>query len=297
VGWSSKTTSAHTDLIGITGNPAVEDPTIVLMMRGAQLPAGERLLVFDDISEIVSAQRTQAWAEVARRLAHEIKNPLTPIQLSAERIQHKLQAKLDEANQHILVKSVRTIVDQVEAMKRLVNEFRDFGRLPRAALKPIDLNLLIMEILQLYEADARKRIEGELSPTIPLVLADAEQLRQVIHNLIQNAQDACEAAAEPMVKVATVSNEKRDRVKLIISDNGPGFADKILKMAFEPYITTKEKGTGLGLVIVKKIADEHHARIELGNIRREIVENGLIREKVLGAKVTISLKVAKTNEK
>jgi CheY-like chemotaxis protein len=159
--------------------------------RGAKLPGTDRLLVFDDISEIVSAQRAQAWGEVARRLAHEIKNPLTPIQLSAERLEMKLSGKVPAPEQAILTKSVKTIVDQVDAMKRLVNEFRDYARLPAAELKPLDLNALVTDVLQLYESEnAHVPVRMELDAACPPIMGDAQQLRQVVHNLLQNAQDA-----------------------------------------------------------------------------------------------------------
>jgi len=169
---------------------------VTLVARGATLPAQRRLLVFDDISEIVSAQRAQAWGEVARRLAHEIKNPLTPIQLSAERLEMKLSGKIAATEQAVLVKSVKTIVDQVDAMKRLVNEFRDYARLPAADLKPLSLNSLVKDVMHLYDLDnAKVPVRVELDDACPMVLGDSEQLRQVIHNLLQNAQDACLSAA------------------------------------------------------------------------------------------------------
>ncbi len=242
-----------------------------LLVRGASLPEGERLIVFDDISEVVSAQRSAAWSEVARRLAHEIKNPLTPIQLSAERLQHKLEAKLEGPDQAMLVRSVGTIVNQVQAMKQLVNEFRDYARLPAAQLKPLDLNALVGEVLMLYvSAQEAGRLQAELSPGLPLIVGDATQLRQVIHNLVQNALDAVADREQGHVRVRTIKSlgdtgELRS-LRLVISDNGPGFAEKVLKRAFEPYVTTKSKGTGLGLAVVKKIADEHGARIRLSNL-------------------------------
>jgi hypothetical protein len=167
--------------------------------RGAELPGAARLLVFDDISEIVSAQRAQAWGEVARRLAHEIKNPLTPIQLSAERLEMKLARQGGEApEQAMLVKSVKTIVDQVDAMKRLVNEFRDYARLPAAELKPVDSTRWWQDVLQLYHAENLPIVLPlGTRRALPADPGDAQQLRQVIHNLLQNAQDAAEAAARP----------------------------------------------------------------------------------------------------
>jgi len=275
------------------GNFPMARDGISIVARGAELPGAARLLVFDDISEIVSAQRAQAWGEVARRLAHEIKNPLTPIQLSAERLEFKLGGKVGPIEQALLTKSVKTIVDQVEAMKRLVNEFRDYARLPAADLKPVDLNALVLDVLHLYEADhTRVPVRAELDPRCPPIRGDAQQLRQVIHNLLQNAQDASEAAAvaaaRPLssggVMVQTRLGDSGRRVRLTVQDSGTGFADNILKRAFEPYVTTKSKGTGLGLAVVKKIADEHGARIELSNR----VADGV----VSGAQVSLSFALA-----
>ncbi|MBY0234535.1 MAG: PAS-domain containing protein, partial [Burkholderiaceae bacterium] len=247
---------------------------LTLLVRGAQLPQGARLMVFDDISEVVSAQRSAAWSEVARRLAHEIKNPLTPIQLSAERLQHKLEAKLEGADQAMLVRSVATIVNQVQSMKQLVNEFRDYARLPSANLKNLDLNALVSEVLTLYsQAQEAGRLRAELALAPMQIKGDASQLRQVIHNLVQNALDAVQDRADGQVLVRTQqafteAGEPR-ALRLLISDNGAGFAEKVLKRAFEPYVTTKTKGTGLGLAVVKKIADEHGARIRLANLHLE----------------------------
>ncbi|MRD49665.1 HAMP domain-containing protein [Caenimonas koreensis DSM 17982] len=271
--------------------------SITLVARGAEMPSDTpgktaRLLVFDDISEIVSAQRAQAWGEVARRLAHEIKNPLTPIQLSAERLEMKLAGKLVGADAALLAKSVQTIVDQVDAMKRLVNEFRDYARLPAAELKPVDLNALIADVMHMYDRDGIDRddntghvpVVSELDPNIPHVMGDAQQLRQVIHNLLQNAQDATEGRPERKVTIRTQWNDAGHRVRLVVQDTGSGFPDHILKRAFEPYVTTKAKGTGLGLAVVKKIADEHGARVDLLNR----VEEGVL----MGAQVSLSFAVA-----
>ena len=267
-------------------SPYATQHTINLIARGAELPGENfnqhasdsdakeslRLLVFDDISEIVSSQRAQAWGDVARRLAHEIKNPLTPIQLSAQRLEKKLSGKLEEPEQAIVTKSVKTIVDQVEAMKRLVNEFRDYARLPAAELKPVDLNALAMDILQLYGVEeglseggaegvlanakhGATTITPALDPLCPLIMGDAQQLRQVIHNLLQNAVDATELAANKHVTLATQWNAATHRVRLVVTDTGAGFPEYILKRAFEPYVTSKNHGTGLGLAVVKKIAD------------------------------------------
>ena len=250
---------------------------LTLLVRGAAMPEGARLMVFDDITEVVSAQRIEAWGEVARRLAHEIKNPLTPIQLSAERLEHKLAAKLEGADQAMLVRAVGTIVTQVQAMKTLVNEFRDYARLPAARLHPLDLNVLVSEVLTLYAtAQEAGTLVFTAAPDLPLIVGDATQLRQVIHNLVQNALDAVADPAQmqpqrpPCVRVRTeVARTEQGAVRVVrlhVTDNGPGFPDKVLKRAFEPYVTTKSKGTGLGLAVVKKIADEHGARVRVVNL-------------------------------
>jgi nitrogen fixation/metabolism regulation signal transduction histidine kinase len=272
----------------------VATDTVSLVARGAALPGGVRLLVFDDITEIVSAQRAQAWGEVARRLAHEIKNPLTPIQLSAERLERRLADKLEAADKAVLAKSVHTIVDQVDAMKRLVNEFRDYARLPSANLRPLELNELVAEILHLYGGDGSPGTVGgvrfECDPRCPPIMGDAQQMRQVIHNLVQNALDACEQPADVStyedrsVVVRTQWLETSRRVRLTVLDHGHGFSDAILKRAFEPYVTTKAKGTGLGLAVVKKIAEEHGARLD--------VSNRIVDGYVAGAQVSLSFEPA-----
>jgi len=265
-----------------------------LVARGAALPGGARLLVFDDISQIVSAQRAQAWGEVARRLAHEIKNPLTPIQLSAERLALKLEGKLPVAEQALLTKSVQTIVEQVDAMLRLVNEFRDYARLPAARLYPLNLNTLVSDVLQLYGPETTMvPVVANLDANCPLIVGDAQQLRQVIHNLLQNGQDAAWQVVQnqhdvsavavdigPSVRIATHWHVAAGRVRLTVTDSGAGFPEHILQRAFEPYVTTKPRGTGLGLAVVKKIADEHAARIDL----RNCMQDG----QTVGAQVSLS---------
>ncbi len=269
-----------------TALPGALDSATALIARGAKMPGTQEfLLVFDDVSEMVSAQRAQAWGEVARRLAHEIKNPLTPIQLSAERLEMKLTGRLGAPEQALLTKSVKTIVDQVEAMKRLVNEFRDYARLPAAELKPVDLNALVSEVLQLYASEnASIAIHTELDAKAPPIQGDAQQLRQVIHNLLQNAQDAHEGKPGGRITLKTEFSETSRRVRLSVRDRGTGFPDHILKRAFEPYVTTKVKGTGLGLAVVKKIADEHAARVDISNR----TEGGAVQ----GAQVSLSFAVA-----
>jgi nitrogen fixation/metabolism regulation signal transduction histidine kinase len=234
-------------------------------------------VVFDDISDVISAQRSIAWGEVARRLAHEIKNPLTPIQLSAERLQMKLEGKLAANDAAMLNKGTATIVNQVTAMKRMVDDFRDYAKTPPAVLSPLDLNALIEEILHLYPASEEGGvIHAALAPQLPAVMGDPTQLRQVVHNLLQNAQDAVAdrgSFAEPArIEVTTeaIHYQKSDgiqhaAVRLTVCDNGPGFSPKILNRAFEPYVTSKPRGTGLGLAMVKKIIDEHGGRIDIKN--------------------------------
>jgi nitrogen fixation/metabolism regulation signal transduction histidine kinase len=263
----------------------------MLLVRGAGLPHDARLMVFDDITEVVSAQRTAAWSEVARRLAHEIKNPLTPIQLSAERLQHKLQPKLEGSDEALLQRSVATIVNQVQAMKQLVNEFRDYARLPAAQLKPLDLNALVAEVLALYgQPQEQGRLQAQLAEALPPIMGDATQLRQVVHNLVQNALDAVAERPDGLVRVTTTATRGEQgelrAVRFSVLDNGPGFEEHVLQRAFEPYITTKSKGTGLGLAVVKKIADEHRATVRIANLRDTAA--GADEGAVLGARVSLS---------
>jgi nitrogen fixation/metabolism regulation signal transduction histidine kinase len=253
---------------------------ITLLARGSRLPVENRtgyVVVFDDISDVISGQRSIAWGEVARRLAHEIKNPLTPIQLSAERLQMKLEDKLMTHDAAIMKKSTDTIVNQVAAMKRMVDDFRDYAKTPPAVLSELDLNVLVAEILHLYLAgDERDMIHASLAEDLPKIMGDATQLRQVIHNLLQNAQDAVmDRSGDPMPPRIDLVTERvsyrssdglsRTAVRLSITDNGSGFSPKILARAFEPYVTSKPRGTGLGLPMVKKIIDEHGGRIDLQN--------------------------------
>ena len=239
--------------------------TQTLLLRGSRLPAasgGGLVVVFDDITQLIAAQRTAAWAEVAQRLAHEIKNPLTPIQLSAERLQHKLADKLEASDAAMLGRATTTIVNQVEALKVMVNDFRDYARLPAPQFGSVNLNALVREVLELYSAYHTK-IDIDLAADMPPVLGDAKQLRQVIHNLVRNAHDACAEIAEPRIRIVTAF--AGGAAELELRDNGSGFPPAILARAFEPYVTTKSRGTGLGLPIVKKIIDEHHGDITLAN--------------------------------
>ncbi len=257
----------------------------VLLLRGSRLPqasGGGGVVVFDDITSLLQVQRTVAWGEVARRLAHEIKNPLTPIQLSAERLQHKLISKLAEPDARILKRSTETIVSQVEALKKMVNEFREYARVPELELCQLDINRLIREVLALYQTTdsgenglQHPRISMELTGELSPIRGDPARLRQVIHNLLQNAQDALAATQDAHIIVQT--KPVNNGIELSVIDNGKGFTEQVKAHAFEPYVTTKPRGTGLGLPIVKKIIDEHGGTIRIQNIQPH------------GAKVAVTL--------
>jgi nitrogen fixation/metabolism regulation signal transduction histidine kinase len=240
-----------------------------LLMRGTRLPgtpdAAGYVVVFDDVSELVQAQRDAAWAEVARRLAHEIKNPLTPIQLSAERLAVKLTGKLEGPDLETLKRGTQTIVSQVNAMKNMVDDFAIYARQPRPGqLQQIDLSALLLDVLGLYD-NLRPHIALSLPEVPVLVQGEPTRLRQVFHNLLSNAVDAQVDVAEPHFAIALSASGAE--AALTFADGGPGFAADVLERAFEPYITTKAKGTGLGLAIVKKIIDEHGGRVVLDNVQ------------------------------
>jgi nitrogen fixation/metabolism regulation signal transduction histidine kinase len=256
-----------------------ENISPILLARGTELAGKQYIIVFDDITEVIAAQRSIAWGEVAKRWAHEIKNPLTPIQLSADRIFQKLSGKITKEQEEIVAKATNNIITQVQAMITMVNNFRDFGKKPSTNMQPIALNTLILEILGLYEDT---HIELKLDDSIPQIMGDPTQLRQVIHNILQNAIDAAtEIHSDPEIQIRTETvnyvgplNQTEKLVRLSVADNGPGFSPRILSRAFEPYVTSKTKGTGLGLAVVKKIVDEHGARIELKNRMKDQVIRG-----------------------
>ena len=257
-----------------------------LLLRGKRLPHGVHgahgvesgfVVVFDDVTHVLQAQRDAAWAEVARRLAHEIKNPLTPIQLSAERLQMKLASKLGETDAGMLERSTQTIVNQVAALKRMVDAFSQYARAPDPAMRELDLNALVHEVLTLYES-LGSRIKVDLATALPAIVGDAAHLRQVIHNLLQNAQDALGDTPQPNITIRSAL--AGDAVVFSVTDNGSGFPEHLMKRAFEPYVTTKPKGTGLGLVIVKKIIEEHGGSVAINNIDPH------------GARVLITLPIA-----
>ena len=238
-----------------------------LLLRGTHLPPGvERgyVLVFDDVTKLINAERNAAWSEVARRLAHEIKNPLTPIQLSAERIARKLDGRLQPGEADFVARATQTIVNQVAAMKSMVDAFAGYARMPRAKLDALDLNALVRDVLTLYDAKTLG-LQLHLEEDLPRIAGDSTLLRQVIHNLMQNAQDTLAGHPAPCVEIST--NLTKHTVCLTVTDNGAGFPEHLMTRMFEPYATTKAKGTGLGLAIVKKIVEEHQGKIQIENIK------------------------------
>ena len=235
------------------------------------------VLVIDDISEVTKAQRHSAWGEIARRLAHEIKNPLTPIQLSAERIQHKFSNKLNKDDSIVLERSTKTIVNQVNALKIMVNEFAEYARPPKLEKDAIRIDNLVDEVIELYEIS--KIINIQKDKNIPIIYADQNKLRQVIINLIENSQDALKDIEKPKIKIFI--RKYINEVELNIEDNGIGIPDAIIGRIFEPYVTSKKTGTGLGLAIVHKIIEEHN-----GSIKIERIDNS-------GTRVIIKLKSGK----
>ncbi len=245
---------------------SVANLTRVLLMRGSRLPVAPvagYVVVFDDVTDLVQAQRDAAWGEVARRLAHEIKNPLTPIQLSAERLAVKLAPKLDAGDQETLKRGAQTIIGQVAAMKHMVDDFAVYARQPRpGTMQPVDMGALLQDVLALYD-NLRPHVTLSLPSDPAVIQGEPTRLRQVLHNLLQNAIDAQGDVESPRYDIALES--KDDEVALSCADAGAGFSDEVLRRAFEPYVTTKAKGTGLGLAIVRKIVDEHHGRVQLSN--------------------------------
>jgi nitrogen fixation/metabolism regulation signal transduction histidine kinase len=247
--------------------------TQTLLLRGAPLTQEDGtglLLVFDDVSDVMLAQKAQAWSEVAQRLAHEIKNPLTPIQLSAERLAMKLSDKLTGSDVELLKRGTSTIVAQVTALKNMVDEFRQYARLPQAQLEPIHLNDLLSELLVLYKGKVLAMLEAKND----LVLADANQLRQIVHNLLSNALDAATSQHLHPPQVTLSTHHDAQGTRLRITDNGHGFSTESLAKLFEPYHTTKSHGTGLGLAIVQRIVQDHKAKIKVKNKINEF--SGLI---------------------
>jgi nitrogen fixation/metabolism regulation signal transduction histidine kinase len=237
----------------------------ILLARGTPLSPGEHpdyVLVLDDVTQLIQAQRDAAWGEAARRMAHEIKNPLTPIQLSAERLEAKLADRLDGPARETLTRATATIVGQVAAMKGLVDAFAQYARLPSPRIERVDLNALTCEVLHLYEGGIP--ISLDLAPELPPVAGDPALLRQVLVNLMKNAQEALHERESPHIRVDTTL--EGERIALGVEDNGSGFPEELMSRMFEPYATTKPRGTGLGLPVVKKIIEEHHGDIEVRNL-------------------------------
>jgi nitrogen fixation/metabolism regulation signal transduction histidine kinase len=226
------------------------------------------IIVFDDITALLQAQRDAAWGEVARRLAHEIKNPLTPIQLSAERMRRRFLGSMNPRDAEILERATHTIVQQVETMQQMVNAFSEYARAPEMKITRFSLNQLVTEVADLYRSqDARATIRLELDTAIDAIEADRGRVRQILNNLFTNALEALEAVATPRVEVDTRLELGADAAYAVVTvcDNGPGFQRELLGRVFDPYVTSKPKGTGLGLAIVKKIAEEHGGRIDADN--------------------------------
>jgi nitrogen fixation/metabolism regulation signal transduction histidine kinase len=245
----------------------------MLMCSGTSLPSHTQgqagyIIVFDDITALIQGQRDAAWSEVAQRLAHEIRNPLTPIQLAAERLRHKYLKTMDRKDSEVLDRLTHTIIQQVETMQDMVNTFSEYARTPQMRLEPMDLNHLIKEVLDLYRnVDRTAQFEVRLEQDIPLIEADADRLRQVLNNLLNNALEAYDRATPPQLTISTRCLQEANLrfVELRIEDHGPGIPSEILGQVFEPYVTTKTKGTGLGLAIVKKIVEEHGGVVWLEN--------------------------------
>jgi len=235
----------------------------LLLLRGARLPDAGLVAVFDDTTAIDRARRDAAWAEVARRLAHEVKNPLTPIQLAAERLRRRVMPRLDAEEAEVVDRATHTIVAQVEALKTLVNAFGDYARPPPLQRASIDLNALVTEVLVLYAGDPRQWVEMQLEPGLPMLEADAGRMRQVLHNLIKNAQEASAERDRMWIGVGTGERREGARrwIELWVADDGPGLPPGFDAGWYEPYRTTKTKGTGLGLAIVRKIAEEHGGQL------------------------------------
>lgn len=260
-----------------------------IFIRGTRLVDKQRangwVVVFDDMTNVIQTQKALAWTEVARRLAHEIKNPLTPIRLAAERLEIKLTKKLDATDAALLHKTTSAIVTQVDALKQMVSDFREYAKLPSPTFVDVDINELLDQIIDFYQM-AGVKIEFDLQKNLPLLEADPNQLQQVFHNLIGNAADAMEKTEHPEIYITTKevrrrSNNSIKAIRITIYDNGPGFAPELLNKVFEPYVTTKSSGTGLGLPMVKKIIDEHHGKITVAN-----------RKDTHGAEITVVLPVA-----
>lgn len=244
----------------------VAEKNKTLFSKSARLPGGGYVVVISDITDLVQAQRDRVWKDAARRMAHEFKNPLTPIRLSAERLKNKLKTQLDDQDSAFLERSADTIIRQVDAMGRIVNEFRQFsqGDAP-LKLQEIDLHALISELVDFYGHTGKINIKWQPCNQSALINGDETRLRQLLHNLLTNALEALEQTPDPQVRISTTII-KPDTIQITLQDNGPGFSLDVIENVFEPYVTTKEKGQGLGLAIVKKIVEEHQGKIRISNV-------------------------------
>lgn len=255
-----------------------------LILRGTMLPqthineqdAGV-VIVFDDATALIQAQREAAWGEVARRLAHEIKNPLTPIQLSAERIRHKCGSQLDADTGNMVDRATTTIIEQVESLKSMVNTFGDYARPAVLNWQSLDINRLLKTVVELYRAErngsastvtTKVQFDMQLDPDLPDIEADTSRIRQIFNNLLANAKDSIQSCDKPKITIRTACTDSEEchMVEIEIADNGPGISEELMERLFEPYVTNKEKGTGLGLAIVRKIVEEHNGQIEAYNV-------------------------------
>ena len=245
----------------------------IIMISGAALTTRDQYLaghviVFDEITALVKGQRDAAYSEMARRMAHEIKNPLTPIQLAAERIRHKYLSRMDPDEADTLDRMTNTIIQQVETMKEMVNNFSDYARAPEFKPDKLDIAALVQEVVDLFgNLDYSNRIKTEINPNLPFVVGDEKKLRQVFNNLLRNAVDANTSGNDNYLKISvdTVMSQQQEMIEIRIQDKGPGIEPEVANNLFEPYVTSKQKGTGLGLSIVKKIVDEHKGQVWLEN--------------------------------
>ncbi len=246
----------------------------ILRVRGTTLLSEsdnrrEQVIVVDDLTELIKAQKESAWSEMARRLAHEIKNPLTPIQLSAERLQRKLSGQLESEQQSMLDRYTHTIVQQVEAMKSMVNAFTEYARSPAQQSSRLDLNAMLEDVVVLYhENHSEVRIDLELDKNLPEIDADDVRLRQLLHNLIKNSLETIDGEGWIRLKTELTESSGRSWIELTVSDSGAGIADEVMDNLFDPYVTTKSAGSGLGLAIVQKIVDEHGGSVRVGRAQR-----------------------------
>jgi nitrogen fixation/metabolism regulation signal transduction histidine kinase len=256
------------------------DPPRAVLLRAVQLAgdAARYVVIIDDMTVIAQAQREAAWSEVARRLAHEIKNPLTPIQLAAERMQYRFKGKLDPADAQVLDRATQTIVAQVEALKGLVNAFGDYAKPARIELRPLALDALFNEVLDLYESSGQCRITRAIATGLPPIRGDRERLRQLLVNLLTNAVEA----GGHGIAIDAALAQRDDHLELVLRDHGPGLPAQFDGRWFEPYMSTKPKGGGLGLAMVQKIAEEHG-----GQVRAEAAAGG-------GARFVLTLPLART---